>query len=296
MKNWLKGLLTRLLGIDESPDAALWVPPGHFYSPIANLDDLAARADRVFDFNAPVAGIDFHFEDQRRLFEKLAGHAARVPMPEHAQPGLRYHWGNDQFGPGDALIFAAMLLEHRPRRVIEIGSGYSSALLLDVRDKFLAGAIDCTFIEPYPDRLNLLLSAGDKKATRLIQQRIELVDPAIVDDLGAGDILFVDSSHVAKAGSDVNHIVFTLLPRLKPGVLIHVHDIFYPFEYPREWFFRGNRSWNEAYLLRAFLTDNPHYRIVFFNHAFAVHFPAVRGTLIPDFWRNPGGSIWLIKK
>jgi hypothetical protein len=113
--------------------------------------------------------------------------------------------------------------------------------------------------------------------------------------LEAGDVLFVDSTHVAKAGSDVNHIFFRVLPALKPGVIIHFHDIFHPFEYPREWFFNGNRSWNELYLLRAFLMNNASYRVLFFNSWFAHKHPECREVL-PNFWKNPGGGFWMRKE
>lgn len=274
---------------------ATWVPPGHFYSPIADLDDLAARAETVFNVSATsIAEIDLRLDDQRRLFDVIVRHTENLGLPTDPTPGWRYFSANDQFGPGDATVLAAMLIEHRPRRLIEIGSGFSSALILDVRERFLNGALDCTFIEPFPNRLEKLLGSGDRDRARLIRERIQLVDPAIVDTLAAGDVLFVDSTHVTKAGSDVNHIFFTLLPRLAPGVIVHFHDIFHPLEYPREWFFQGNRSWNEIYVLRAFLMNNPRYRILFFNSCFAHLFPDCRGVL-PDFWKNPGGSFWMTK-
>ncbi|MBM3512358.1 MAG: class I SAM-dependent methyltransferase [Alphaproteobacteria bacterium] len=300
MKSWFKATF---LGLKDPPVAAasppppspLWVPAGHFYSPIADLDDLSQRAATVFDLGAPVAGIDFHLDAQQNLFRELAALAAQFELPRDAIPSRRFYWNNDQLGPGDASVLAAMLLKLRPKRVIEVGSGYSSAVMLDIRQSGLAGEFACTFIEPYPNRLKTLLRPGDHAAVRLIEQRLELVDPAVFDALDAGDVLFIDSSHVSKAGSDVNHIVFNLLPRLRPGVVIHFHDIFYPFEYPREWFFNGNRSWNEAYILRAFLMNNPHYRILFFNHFVAYKCQDLR-DLMPPFWLNHGGSLWLVKQ
>ena len=271
-----------------------WAPLGHYLSPIADLDDLRRRAGEIFDPDAPVPDIDLRLDDQRRLFETLAATAGRFAFTAAPDPQRRYHSGNDWFGPGDAAIYAALLLHTRPRRVIEVGSGFSSALLLDVNEACFSGNIACTFIEPYPDRLLSLLKPGDLERVRLVRERAQDAPLETFDALEAGDILFIDSSHVAKAGSDVNTLFFRVLPRLKPGVLIHLHDIFNAFEYPREWFFDGNRSWNELYLLRAFLMNNRDYRIVFFNSAYA-HAAGARRDLMPQFWVNPGGGFWMVK-
>lgn len=281
------------------PAPATWVPPGHFYSPIADLDDLRARDAEVFDLEAPLPDVDLREDDQRRLFDTLLTHIARVPLAatadEAARAGRRYYSDNDQFGPGDAAIYAAMLMERKPRQVVEVGSGFSSAVLLDVNAAVFGGAIRCTFIEPYPDRLLRLLDEDDRARTRLIRAPVQAVALDTFAALEAGDILFVDSTHVSKAGSDVNHIFFRVLPLLKPGVLIHFHDIFHPFEYPRAWFFQGNRSWNELYLLRAFLMNNTRYRVVFFNSHFAHRNPDRRDAL-PPFRANPGGGFWMVKE
>ena len=284
----------------EPADApATWVPPGHFYSPIADLADIAAREAMIFDPEAPMPDIDLQPGAQRALWEKFVGHAQRFTIAAHkneaAAAGRRYYYDNDQFGPGDATIYAGMLLEHRPKRLIEVGSGFSSALFLDINAAFFGGAVAATFIEPYPDRLLALLGPADASHTRLLREPVQNVPLTLYGELEAGDILFVDSTHVAKAGSDVNHLFFRVLPALKPGVLIHFHDIFHPFEYPREWFFAGNRSWNELYMLRAFLMNNASYRVLFFNSWFAHAHPECRNAL-PDFWKNPGGGFWMRKE
>jgi hypothetical protein len=109
-----------------------------------------------------------------------------------------------------------------------------------------------------------------------------------------GDFLFVDSSHVAKIGSDVVHVLSHVLPALMKGVIIHFHDIFWPFEYPREWLYEG-RAWNENYFLKAFLQFNKVFQIMFFNHFLAAfHMDRVKGSC-PLFAKNTGGSIWLRK-
>jgi hypothetical protein len=120
------------------------------------------------------------------------------------------------------------------------------------------------------------------------------VDASIFKALGQNDILFVDSTHVSKTGSDVNRILFEILPSLNRGVIIHFHDIFYPFEYPKEWVLDwAGFGWNEIYILRAFLTNNPNYTILLFN-TFLEHFHKEWFLQhMPLCLRNTGGSLWI---
>ena len=110
-----------------------------------------------------------------------------------------------------------------------------------------------------------------------------------------GDVVFVDSTHVVKTGSDVNHIVFELFPRLAPGVHVHVHDLFPGFEYPRAWVLQG-RAWSEAYLLRAFLMFNDAFEVTFWLSLLAARRPDWFAATWPAGMRNPGGSIWLTRR
>ena len=121
-----------------------------------------------------------------------------------------------------------------------------------------------TFIETYPDRLRGLLRPHDEGATRIIEREVQEVPIDTFSSLRAGDLLFIDSSHVIKCGSDVQFLMFEVLPQLPTGVFVHFHDVFYPFEYPAEWVLKG-RYWNEDYFLRAFLSYNSEWEISFFN-------------------------------
>lgn len=153
-----------------------------------------------------------------------------------------------------------------------------------------------THIEPYPALLHSLLKQSDIDSpfTRILPHRLQEIDEKLFEELEANDILFIDSTHIAKINSDVNRIFFEILPRLKRGVYIHFHDIFYPFSYPNDWL-RDKNSWNEAYLLRAFLSFNPAFEIVFFNtclnHLYKDEFAAA----LPLSQKNTGGSLWLKK-
>ncbi|MBM3392172.1 MAG: class I SAM-dependent methyltransferase [Betaproteobacteria bacterium] len=154
-----------------------------------------------------------------------------------------------------------------------------------------AGAIH-TFIEPYPKLLMSMLKSEDQARCRIIPSRLQDVPLDEFAALEANDILFIDSTHVGKVGSDVNRVFFDILPRLNKGVYIHFHDIFYPFEYPKAWIFKG-RAWNEAYMLRTFLQFNTSFRVVLMN-TFMQHFhEAFFKERMPLCLKNPGGSIWL---
>ena len=243
----------------------LWEPPGHFYSPIPSVDDIRRRADRVFSTaSRDIAGLDLQEAAQLELLQKLQRFYEEQPFGESRQPGLRYSFDNAAFTYFDAIIYYCMLRHLRPSRVIEAGSGHSSCVLLDTNERFLDNSIQCTFIEPHPQLLESLMAPGDRSRVTILQRNLQDVDPGVFDVLTRGDILFIDSTHVSKTDSDVNYVLFEILPRLGSGVIIHFHDVFYTYEYPREWVYQG-RAWNEAYFLRAFLQYNDRFTIRLFN-------------------------------
>jgi predicted O-methyltransferase YrrM len=176
--------------------------------------------------------------------------------------------------------------------VIEVGSGYSSALMLDVADEFGLRDTRFVFVDPNPERLTAALREGDADRVEIVTTAVQDLGVAHFDSLRAGDMLFIDSSHVTKVGSDVNFLVFQVLPRLAEGVLVHFHDVFWPFEYPKEWVL-GGRCWNEAYLLRAFLQYNSRFEIVLFNSFLARRHSGFVAATLPDVLPDPGGSLWL---
>lgn len=304
MLNWTQTLFRRrrdLMGTIQKLRQNLaayergW-PPGHFYSPIPDLDEIARDEARIFAPPAPtIPGIDIDAAGQLQLLAQLQPHYAGHPFGDEPRPGVRYAFNNPNYSYGEALVLYTMLCHLRPKRVIEVGSGYSSCVILDANERAFAGQIACTFIEPYPDLLKSLLKPGDEGRISIVADRIQTVDPALIAGLEPNDVLFIDSSHVAKTGSDVNYIFFELLPRLRAGVFVHFHDIGYPFEYPKSWVYQG-RAWNEAYLLRAFLSYNAAFRIELYN-AFIGHFHAeALERSLPLAIKNPGTSIWLSRR
>ena len=273
-----------------------WVPfyaPGHYYSPLPSKAEIAEAFARGA-FGPPFSAVDLNETGQFARLERFAGYYAEQPFPEQPAPGRRFHMDNGSYSHYDAIMLYCMLREAQPRRIIEVGSGFSSAAMLDLNDLVLGGAVEFTFIDPEMKRLRELLRAGDTARATLIEERVQVVPLEIFAALGENDVLFIDSSHVSKIGSDVNRLFFDVLPALAPGVLVHIHDIAGNLEYPRDWLEQG-RAWNEQYLLRAFLMYNTAWRIELFTTWLSI----TRGDLIrermPLCARGGGGQMWLRK-
>jgi hypothetical protein len=270
-------------------------PAGHFYSPLPDMKQIVAQQDKLFNRNvAECAGLDLRAEHQLAVLGELAKFYAEVPFAETASGDGRYYYGNAFFKHGDAIVLYAMLRRLQPARVIEVGSGFSSAVMLDTNEKFLSGKIQFTFIDPFPGRLMGLLSESDRRRHSIVKKPVQEVAAHEFDMLAAGDVLFIDSSHVVKIGSDVRYLLWEVLPRLRAGVVVHFHDIMWPFEYPQEWVLGGN-AWNEAYFLRTFLQYNRVFQIEYFNSYMAlVHERELRERM-PLCLANPGAGLWLRK-
>jgi len=284
----------RLSGeLSDLKDRLGFAPPGHFYSPIPSLDEVRDDEQRIFKFPSEgPAGIELDSGKQLKLLESMLGFYDELPFTAEKQDGLRYYYDNPAFGHFDAILLYCMIRHLRPGRMIEVGSGFSSALILDTNERFLDGSMDLTFIEPHPELLCSLLKEPDRARVRIIPSRLQEVDLEEFDVLAENDILFIDSTHVSKVGSDVNRIIFDILPRLSKGVYVHFHDIMYPFEYPMQWVYEG-RAWNEAYILRAFLQFNREFTPVLMNtYLHRVHEGFLKEHM-PLCLENIGGSLWL---
>ena len=290
-RNAFKAELNRLRAGEA--DAPAYFPAGHFYSPLPSRAEIADAFARG-GFGPPFPSIDLNEAGQFARLERFASWYPEQPFPETPTAGWRFHLDNPSYGHYDAIMLYAMLREAQPARIIEVGSGFSSAAMLDLNDRVLGGRIQFTFIDPDMKRLRPLLREGDQRRAMLIEQRVQEVPLATFTTLRENDVLFIDSSHVSKIGSDVNRLYFDVLPALAPGVLIHIHDVAGNLEYPRDWFEEG-RAWNEQYLLRAFLMNNRDYRI----ELFTAWLWNARNDLIrermPLCARGGGGQMWLRK-
>ncbi len=273
----------------------MWVPPGHFYSPITSRKEIKRRSGLIWGKDVKKeSGLNINDKAQISLLHKLAEFYKDLPFEAEKKAGLRYYYENNAYSYTDAIFLYSMIRHLRPKRIIEVGSGSSSTVILDTNELFHQNSIECTFIEPFPERLLSLITEKDRKEINLISADLQDVGLQVFSDLTAGDILFIDSTHVSKTGSDVNYIFFEILPSLKSGVYIHFHDIFYPFEYPKPWVLEG-RSWNEAYMLRAFLQYNKEFRIALFSdYVHTFHRQWLRDNM-PLCMKNSGGNIWIQK-
>ena len=265
-------------------------PPGHFYSPVPDLAEIEAQTDRLFGPGRELPGVELHVAEQLELFRTLAVLAREAPLPVAPGETARYGVDNPNYGIGDASMLQAMLRNLRPAHYLEVGSGYTTALALDTNERYLDGAMTVTAIEPHPELLRGVLRADDR--VEVLSEPVQSVPVERFRALGPGDVLFLDCSHVLKTGSDVQHLYTNVLPVLAAGVHVHVHDVFWPFEYLRHWIEAG-RAWNEAYLLHAFLLFNDAFEIVLWNHYIAVEHRDVIAAELPQMLATPGGAIWL---
>jgi hypothetical protein len=269
-------------------------PPGHFHSPIPSFEEIR-RYEAKPDMPRSIAGIDMHEDDQVELLARFRDYYETLPFKAGKTQRLRYYFDNPAYSYSDGILLHCMLRHLKPRRIIEVGSGFSSALILDTAELFFGDALELTVIDPDPQRLLSLIEERDRQRFRLVSQRLQDVDGREFETLGINDILFIDSTHVSKFDSDVNRLVFTILPTLASGVHVHFHDVIYPFEYPRDWFALG-RAWNEAYLLHAFLQYNEKFRVVLMNTFMERFHEEFFRESMPLCLKNPGGSIWLRKE
>jgi hypothetical protein len=270
-----------------------FVPPGHYYSPIPSVIEVLNDESKIWrNPDASLPGIDLNIEEQFTLLDEFDSYYAEVPFKENRTDGLRYYFENGFYGYSDAIFLYCMIRHARPERIIEAGSGFSSCVILDTNDLFFGGRINCTFIEPYAEKLKSLLKESDTPKVEILESRLQDIPSEAFRQLQKGDILLIDSTHVSKIHSDVNYIIHEILPVLSAGVYVHIHDIFYPFEYPKEWLLEG-RAWNEQYILRAFLEFNSQYKIVLFNNFLGNMYREKLESRFPLIYRNAGGSIWL---
>jgi predicted O-methyltransferase YrrM len=270
--------------------------PCDYYSPINSLVFLEQNEDLWATALAP-RDIDWRLDHQMEVAQEVARHVLELAdVPKTSPDPGEYCWNNNFWNNADALVQYGLLRSRKPRRIVEIGCGYSSLMmakaLLRNEQESPGHQPEVTMMEPNPRRE--IMSALPHNWT-LIETILQRAPLAIFEALDRGDLVFYDGSHCSRVASDVNWFFFEVLPRLKPGILIHVHDIFFPRTYPREWLLDRRQSWNEQYVLQAFLMHNQAYQIEIVN-AFLAHFrPNELKELyqgIQPFW---GASFWMRK-
>jgi hypothetical protein len=275
--------------------APQFAPPGHFYSPIPSKNDV----DKHFAMLQQKSLLDdlpaIRMDDatQIEFLNCLSTYYSKVPFSAKPSEQWLYHYDNPHYSYTDGITLFCALNHFRPERLMEIGSGFSTCAILDTNRVFLDSRTQITCIEPHADLLRSLVNRSNDTLT-IVETTLQDVDLELFDRLGPKDILFIDSTHVSKAGSDVNYIIFEILPRLKPGVIVHIHDIYAGYEYPEVWL-REGRAWNEAYLLRAFLEYNDRFRILFFASYMQNRHEDWFRKHMPDTLLGKGGCFWMEK-
>lgn len=252
----------------------LHILPVHYYSPIPNTQELP---DGVWQQKRLPLGFDLNEESAFDLLERFNEMYAREynTFPSVSDGGApKFYLNNKAYSSGDAEILYAMVRDLKPRKIVEIGSGYSTLLICQAIRENQREALDyrCEFIaiEPYPPSI---LSPLPIEVTRLESKPLHQVNSDLFSSLGANDLLFIDSTHVARIGSDVVHEYLFLLPNLAVGVVIHIHDIFIPAEYPRVWIDEARYFWNEQYLVEAFLSYNSAFQVIMPTHNLWLKYP-----------------------
>ncbi len=265
--------------------------PNHFHTPLNDLRFLRKHPELWLREKIP-AEVDWDVDGQLRLLERLAaylGDLDDVPETPPGEPG-RFGWNNESLPRGDVAVYYGILRELRPRRVIEVGAGWSSLILaraLAANDQ----ACEVTLIDP---ELRRDILGELPAAWRLVNDPVQLADPAPFDALEAGDVLFYDGSHCVRTASDVNWMFFEILPRLAPGVWIHAHDLLWPSDYPPTWLLDDGLSWNEQYLVQAFLAGNVAYRVRLAVSMLSALRRDELDALLPKEFEH-GGSLWIEK-
>ena len=267
------------------------VTPAHFYQP---LPDTRSLPDTLWDRPSELSGIDMNDAVQldllRSQFPKFRAEYNQFPAEPTGEPS-RFHFNNGLFDGTDALVAYCMIRHFQPRLIIEVGSGFSSLVAAEAIARNRKSELIC--IEPFPQDF---LRKGVGGLHALIEKKVEDIDLKFFSQLHSGDILFIDSSHTVKIGGDVNYLFLEVLPRLNPGVIVHVHDIFFPFDYRRDWVLDELRFWTEQYLLQAFLTFNSEFEVLMANHYLAHYYLEDFKRTFPDSPWWSGGSFWMRRK
>jgi len=290
IKSWLKRIGRRAAGtIGDGELAALAEARGfdlirrHYYSPVPQREDLAGPG--FWDEASSLGGIDMREPEaleylQVRLPPFLEEFRRRFPV-EAAAGDEGFCVVNGVYMAVDAHVYYAMLRELRPRRLIEVGSGQSTRVAVEALDCNAAagGRASILAIEPYPsDVLRGLAAAG---RLTLLERRVQDVPLAEFQALEPGDVLFIDSTHVLREGGDVQFEYLEVLPALRPGVHVHIHDISLPRRYPRVYHEQGIH-WNEQYLLQAFLCFNAGFEVTWPGNYMMLRHPELMHRTFPE--------------
>jgi Methyltransferase domain len=286
-------ILQRLMWADKETRAKIQafsvnVLPINFYSNTPSLEDIESSYEYSTDqppyFNAQV----FEQKRFRQTLEEILAFSTEFnpPVDGDEENGRRFFWKNSQFSYSDAMSYYCFTRLVRPSTIVEIGSGFSTLVALEAIEKNRTGAVHC--IEPFPREF---LKRDDRITLHTI--KAQDIHPGFLNNiLQDNDILFIDSTHTVKTGSDCLHIYLRLLPEIRRNVFVHVHDVFLPFGMPKEWLLNRQIFWTEQYLLLAFLVDNPKASVLYGSNYNAKWNSALMEKFMGGKYPFGGGSLW----
>ena len=293
-------LITRILVVIQShPQIAdtwgYFIRKIHYYEPLPDFSQIELKQ---FSKKTDFRHINFNWEIQLKYLEKLEKYGQEIQCLSSSNNDNMFDFYNDTYRELDAAIYYAIIREIKPIKVIEIGSGKSTIIanigLMKNKEEGSKGNLIC--IEPYPPKYLIDACQLD---VEIIQSTLENIDLEFFDKLQAGDILFIDSTHTVKFNSDCVKEILNILPRLPKGVFVHIHDIFFPYDYPPQWIIEERRAWNEQYLLEAFLAYNSSFEIILANNWLTIDYP----EKVAKIWTNllnsknthSAGGFWIRK-
>lgn len=269
-----------------------WLPvPFHYFQPIIKREMLPDNYDQI---ESPLIGIDLHIDDQLLLLSKFQWNKELQDIPLNRSGGLQPYYRNQNFRSGDAEILYNMIRYYKPKKIIEIGSGFSTLFMLSAieqnkkENRGNATALKC--IEPFERRW--LEDLG----ITIVREPVESIDLRFFKQLSENDFLFIDSSHVIRTKGDVVFEYLNIIPVLAKGVIVHCHDIFFPKDYPLKYLLEYKYFWNEQYLLQALLANSPKYKPLLALKFLSCHYRSHLEKCCPIFKKENEeegpGSFW----
>ena len=266
VNNIFKRLLEKFLftkGFDLFERLGIHVLPVHYYTPIPDTRTLRKK-ENLWSRELPLFGIDLNVEEQKHLLETICPpfQDEYLSFPkEGTNNPLQYYLNNGSFGFVSGQMHYCIIRHFKPKRIIEVGSGYSTLVSLAALDKNIKEGYSCEFIaiDPYPPQFLENNAPGIK---RLIKEKVENIDISFFESLSENNLLFIDSTHTIKTGGDVNFLILEVLPKLNKGVIVHIHDIQFPYEYFKSYLLHNHYFWQEQYLVQAFLMYNNTFKIL----------------------------------
>jgi predicted O-methyltransferase YrrM len=268
----------------------------HYYQPIPDTRGLPLS---LWNPVGDLPAVDMRQEQQEQLLSeivtKFKDEYTAIPEGASTQE-FHYYLGNLAFEAVDAEMLFGLIRLLKPQHMYEIGSGFSTRLAADALRRNRADGYSCRFIaiEPYPSAELERELPSDVELWRVPVQKVSLSE---FESLGENDILFIDSSHVCKIGSDVQFVFLEVLPRIRPGVVVHVHDIFMPMEYPKQWVLDQHLFWNEQYVLQTFLSFNTTFEVLWAGQWMHIKHPDVLMKAFPSYKTGVSpGSFWFRRR